>query len=388
MSPSPSQRIKSIRAPPIAFLNSLASKIDGVINLGQGIPYFLPPTNIYQSLCEQMKNSKTHFYSSDMGLEELRSTLSNILQENKQGEYQPDEIMITAGANQAFANVCLAILDEGDEVLLPSPYYFNHDMAIGAVGAKVIEWPMQIKNGSFNLDLEKLPGLRSTHTKAMVIISPNNPTGCVYPFETVKQAIKFAEENDIFVIFDDTYLDFNYTNIKYDFSKFKHIETQIMHIGSFSKNLGMSGWRLGYVAAKGLMEELLKVQDTLVICAPVISQLAVIETLKWTGYRSFIENRKQEIKQKGMYLTKRLEEVSFLEGGKVEGAFYVFPKILGNQTITSEKLSLNLLRHARVLTVPGSVFGTSGEGFLRLTYSFSDIEALGEAIDRLVNFKV
>ncbi|MFX1535464.1 MAG: aminotransferase class I/II-fold pyridoxal phosphate-dependent enzyme [Promethearchaeota archaeon] len=124
------------------------------------------------------------------------------------------------------------------------------------------------------------------------------------------------------------------------------------------------------------------------ICAPVISQLAVIETLKWAGYRSFVENKKQEIKQKGMYLTKRLEEVSFLEGGKVEGAFYVFPKVLGNQKITSEKLSLNLLRHARVLTIPGSVFGTFGEGFLRLAYSFPDIETLGKAIDRLANFKV
>ncbi|MFX1535463.1 MAG: pyridoxal phosphate-dependent aminotransferase [Promethearchaeota archaeon] len=264
MPPSPSQRIKSIIAPPIAILDSIASKIDGVINLGQGVPYFLPPGSIYQSLYEQMQNSKTHLYSSDMGLEELRLAIGNILQENKQGTYQPEEIMITAGANQAFANICLAILDEGDEVLLPSPYYFNHEMAIGAVGAKVIEWPMQIKNGTFNLDLEKLPELRSTHTKAIVIVSPNNPTGCVYPFETVKQVIKFAEENDIFVIFDDTYIDFNYTNIKYDFSKFKYIETQIMHIGSFSKNLGMSGWRLGYIAAKEIMGELLKVQDTLV----------------------------------------------------------------------------------------------------------------------------
>ncbi|MFX0061313.1 MAG: pyridoxal phosphate-dependent aminotransferase [Candidatus Hermodarchaeota archaeon] len=388
MTPSPSQRIKSIIAPPIAFLNLLASKIDGVINLGQGVPYFLPPVRIYQSLYEQMQNSKLHLYSSDMGLEELRLALGNILQENKQGTYQPEEIMITAGANQAFANVCLAILDEGDEVLLPSPYYFNHYMAISAVGARAIEWPMRIKTGTFDLDLEKLPELINTHTKAIVVVSPNNPTGCVYPFETVKQIIKFAEENNIFVIFDDTYIDFNYTDIKYDFSKFKYIETQIIHIGSFSKNLGMSGWRQGYIAAKGIMGELLKVQDTLVICAPVISQLAVIEALKWPDYRSFIENKKQEIKQRGLYLTKRLKEVSFLEGGKVEGAFYIFPKILGKRQITSEKLVLALLKRARVLTVPGSAFGTFGEGFLRLAYSFPDIETLEKAIDRLVNFKL
>ncbi len=388
MSFNPSKRVEKITIPPIVKLNTIAKKYKDVINLGQGIAHFSPPEVIYKALTDLQKNPDKHIYSPDMGMIELRELLKESLIQNKQGDYELDEIMITAGANQAFMNLCLAILDVGDEVIIPSPFYFNNTMAVESVNAKPVIWPMLFKDGTFALDMETLSTLITDRTRMILLITPNNPTGCVYPFEDVKEVIKLAYEKHIFVIIDDTYIDYNFFQGNYDFINTNLPNQHIIHIGSFSKNFGLSGWRCGYITSHILMDELLKIQDTVIICAPIISQLAVIELLKWPDASKFVNEKKGEIKEKGLFLYEGLKNVDYLDAGTLNGAFYLFPKVITDKKVDSETIALQLLEKCRILSLPGSAFGSVGEGHLRISFGFANKQILKEAIERLERYEL
>jgi aspartate/methionine/tyrosine aminotransferase len=379
-------RAARIAPPQFDVLNSRAAALraDGhaVISLGQAVPGFGPPPQAIDAAREALGRAETHVYSADAGLTSLRQGLCDKL-EATQGVYvTPDEVIITAGGNQAFMLALMTLVDPGDEVLLPSPYFVNHEMAIAACGAVPREVPLS-EAGGFALRWEDLEPSISSRTRAVAMCTPSNPTGAVVLHDEMVRISRELAARDIVLLCDETYGRFVYEGEFTSLAALPGWRDSGVVLSTFSKSFGMTGWRVGYLLApRHVCDAAIRIQDAMIICAPVISQVGVEAAVResWDYPASF----KPELIARRQLLAEALLEIPRLRWTPTAGGFFAFVGVEG--CTDSAALAAAILERAHVITIPGSTFGHAGEGFLRLSYAAVARPDLRAALGRLRNF--
>jgi aminotransferase len=329
--------------PPILKLIEAAQRYvssPDFLNLGQGLPGHIPPTDALKALGDTLLHPATHRYTPDQGHLELREELAIYLRQNWSIQADPEkEISITAGANAAFTGAIFTILSPGDRVIMPSPYYFNSVMTVRLAGGEITEVPV---DSSFQLNYGELESAVDKDTRAIFITSPNNPTGAVYTRETVDALVDLCIDKDLLLISDETYGRLVFEGAThYSPRSRSDARDRVISLGSFSKDFGMSGWRVGYViGSDDFMQEFLKVQDTITICAPTPGQMLALEILKHGLDEIQKEIDKLSLLRDLSYL--RINEIQTLETTRTPATFYMFPRV--NDCKDSRKLVLDILR--------------------------------------------
>jgi aminotransferase len=354
-----------------------------IVDLGQAIPNFPPSPKALEAARQALAEPDTHVYSPDAGLLSLRQALCAALAREHNLQADPErEVLITAGANQAVLLALLSLLDPGDRVLLPGPYFFNHEMAVRIAGGVPVEVPLDPATG-FQVRLEDLrPHLDGA--RAVILCSPNNPTGTVYePGELARIARELAARG-IVLLTDETYRHLVYGDaVHFSPGSLPEARDHVITIGSFSKSYSLTGWRIGYMVAPApFVEEAIKVQDTMVICAAVVAQKAALGALGEPP--KFIASRCAALDRRRRLLAQHLAAIPGLHWRPTAGAFFAFVRVEG--CTDSLRLAMDILDQAHVVTIPGSLFGPSGEGYLRLSYGSVEEDELEEACGRLGEF--
>jgi aspartate/methionine/tyrosine aminotransferase len=309
---------------------------------------------------------------------ELRIAVADWLHALGRGAATAENLLITTGANQAFMLAVLALLDPDDDVLLASPYFLNHETAVRASSAVPIEVPAGPETG-FTLALEDFERAITPRTRAVVIVSPSNPTGAVTPAPELERIARALLDRDIALVVDETYLPFVYDAQPFSATALPQYPN-VISIGSFSKAFAMTGWRLGYLAGPAhFIEEALKIQDAMVICAPAIAQAAILGALQEEP--RYIEQFLPELRQRREFLRDRIAGVPELQWSGAAGGFFAFVRVEGCSD--SLALATRLLDETHVVTLPGRLFGQAGEGFLRLSYGAMGTEEIGTAVERI-----
>jgi aminotransferase len=371
--------------PPILKLIEAAQRYvssPDFLNLGQGLPGHIPPTEALKAFGDTLLHPATHRYTPDQGHLELREELAIYLRQNWSIQADPEkEISITAGANAAFTGAIFTLLSPGDKVVMPSPYYFNSVMAVRLAGGEITEVPV---DSAFQLDYEAIAAAVDKATRAIFITTPNNPTGAVYSREDIDALVDLCIDKDLLLISDETYGRLVFEDAShYSPRSRSDARDRVISLGSFSKDFGMSGWRVGYVIGSDeFMQEFLKVQDTVTICAPTPGQMLALEILKHG-----LDEIQEEIDRLSLlrdlaYL--RISEIQALDTKRTPGTFYMFPRV--NDCTDSRKLVLDILREAKLLVLPGHIFGESGESHLRISIGPLTPEAVDEAFDRMASY--
>ncbi|MFW9959609.1 MAG: pyridoxal phosphate-dependent aminotransferase [Candidatus Thorarchaeota archaeon] len=373
---------EDIISPPILKLAEAAKRYvssPDFLDLGQGLPGHIPPDKAIAELRERLSHPSTHLYTTDQGLLELREELSLYLRRNGGIDINPqNELVITAGANNAFAGAVQTLVGPNENIIMPSPYYFNSVMAVKLAGGSVKEVPTDAKFQIHSEDIEKAI---DANTRGIFLVSPNNPTGAVYERKTIDAIVDLCLAYDIVLISDETYSRMVFDGCTHYSPRLRRDASEnVILIGSCSKDFGMSGWRVGYINGPDqFIEQFLKVQDTVTICAPTAGQLLALEVLK-----SGLDVVEQEIERLNLlrdlaYL--RIREIDQLEVVRTPGTFYLFPKVKGCND--SGALVLDILQSTGTLVLPGNIFGKTGEGHIRLSIGPLTPEAVDEAFDRL-----
>ena len=368
--------------PPIVKLAEAAKRFissPDFLDLGQGIPGHIPPEDAITALKDRLQHPSTHLYTPDQGLLELREELSLYLRQHTGIDVNPqNELVITAGANNAFAGTILTLVKPNENVIMPSPYYFNSAMAIKLAGANVVEVPT---GPGFQPDPADIEKAINEKTRAIFIVSPNNPTGAVYDKKTVDKIVDLCIQHDIVLISDETYSRMVFDGAAHYSPRLRRdAANHAIALGSFSKDFGMSGWRVGFIVGpKEFTDEFLKVQDTVSICAPTAGQLLALDVLK-----NSLDVIEQEIERLNLlrdlaYL--RIREIDQLEMDRTSGTFYMFPRVKGCED--SRALVMDILQSTGTLVLPGVIFGEPGEGHIRISIGPLTPEAVDEAFDRL-----
>ncbi len=378
-------RTTKITSPPIVELMETAKEYlssPHSLNLGQGIPGHSPPQESLDSLSGMMVHPSVHRYTADEGLLELREELALYLRKHSGVDANPiDEIVITGGANQALGGAMLTLLKPGSNVIMPSPYYFNAVMAVQLCGCRVKEGPI---DGRFQPIPESIAKAVDKGTRAVVIVSPNNPTGAVYDQRVIDSIVDICIDNDLMLISDETYARMVFDGSAH-YSPMKRHDSSghVVSLGSFSKDFGMSGWRIGYIlGSPEFIKEFMKFQDTMVICAPTVSQLLALDILR--NGTDMVDEEMARLSMLRNLAYVRMQEIAELHSVRTSGTFYLFPKVVN--CTDSRSLVLDLLRKQSMLLLPGSVFGRFGEGFVRISIGPLTPEAVDEAFDRLENY--
>lgn len=378
-------RTDDIMPPPIVKLAEVAKQFivtPGFLNLGQGVPGHIPPDNALTILKDRISHPATHIYTPDEGLVELREELAIYLRQQSGIDANPqDEIVITAGANNAFAGAIFTLVDPGENVIMPSPFYFNSLMAVKLAGAEAKQVPVDEK---FQPRVEAIEAAIDKKTRAVFMITPNNPTGAVYDKKTLNAVVDLCIQNDIMFISDETYSRMVFDDaVHYSPRSRRDAGDNVVTLGSFSKDFGMSGWRVGYtVGSPEFIKEFLKVQDTVTICAPTAGQILALEVLK-KGLDS-VEKELHRLSLLRDLAYLRLREIDAFQEIHTKGTFYLFPRVKGCND--SRKLAMDILQSTGTLILPGSIFGETGEGHVRISIGPLTPEAVDEAFDRLSKF--
>ena len=384
------RRVRHVAMPPIDALNTRMADLNSsggdVISLGQSVPFFGPPPEMLEAVRDALDGfgPRLHTYGPDSGIPELRSALTRKLREFNGLDFDPDsQILVTPGSNQAFMVTMLTILEHGDEVAIASPYYFNHHMAIELAGGVVKEIPLSEETG-FQMRMEDVEAALTDRTRAVVIISPNNPTGTVYRPNEIETMTRELTSSGIYVISDDAYEVFCYDGTHHTSpAKFVDSPDYVITLGSLSKTFGMTGWRIGYVAAGAeLIRQALKVQDAMAICAPIISQIAATAALEQMA--SYPLSMMPELDERRRILQETLDRIETLSWRKTDGA--LFGMIRADVEPSDRDLSWEVLERGGVLTVPGSAFGEQWSGFIRVSYGCSPRDRYEEALARMERF--
>ncbi len=379
-------RARSLVFPPFDTLNQKAAALRAaghpVLSLGQAVPGFPPPPVALEAARQALADAEVHRYSADAGLPSLREALCDRFREHLDVVVSRDDVIITAGGNQAFMLAALTLLDPGDDVVLVAPYFVNHEMAIRAAGAVPIEAPVAEGSG-FRANWRDLEPHLTTRTRAVVLCSPSNPTGAVTPGDELERIVSECAARGITVISDETYLHFVFDHPYRSAASIPGWKDNVVVVGTFSKSFAMTGWRVGYLMADPrLCEQAIKIQDAMIICAPVISQKAVEAAIRddW----NYITGFHGELQRRRTALQAGIARISALHWQPTAGGFFAFVRIPAGTG--SEALASEILDRAHVVTIPGAAFGRCGEGFLRLSYGAVGVNELAEACDRLDQF--
>jgi aspartate/methionine/tyrosine aminotransferase len=379
-------RVRSIELPQFDLLNDVAASWRArgadVITLGQALPGFAPPAVAIDAFKKTLDDPSSHIYSSDAGIPELRNALAQWLLTRGARVDAEREIIVTAGGNQAFQLALTTLLVPGDEVVLAAPYFLNHDMAARSVGAIPIEAPAPAERG-FTTRWDDLAPHVTVRTRAVVLVTPSNPTGAVIAPPELQRIVSECASRDVIVIVDETYLQFVYDGEPFTASSLPAWSMNVAIVGSFSKSYAITGWRCGYLLAHAdAIGEAMKIQDCMVICAPVPVQRAVAAVLekepdypkRWLG----------ELKERRDFVVGALSAIDGVEPVAPSGGFFVMVKLAGCRD--SRTTAMDLIESQQVVTIPGRFFGASGEGYLRLSYGAATIDRLREAVARIRAF--
>lgn len=386
MKPAIARRLSGVSFPPFDVLNHRASalRLQGhhVISLGQAVPGFGPPPSAIEAARAALSEPATHRYAADAGLLTLRGALCERFASDRGIDSTPADLIITAGGNQAFMAAAMTLIDPGDQVVVAAPYFVNHEMALRVIGAVPIEAPLRESAGFAPQWSDIVPHL-TRRTRAVVLCSPSNPTGAVAAGGDLAHIARELASRGIFLMADETYLHFVHAGRPCSAASLEGWRDNVVVVGTFSKSFGMTGWRVGYLLAdRAICEEALKVQDAMIICAPVISQIAVEAAVRadWNYALSFADG----FRERRTALADTLARIPRLHWSPGCGGFFAFVRVDG--CLDSVKLANAILERVHVVTIPGATFGRSGEGFLRLSYGASSVEELSEAGARLRRF--
>ena len=386
MVPGVRRCIRAIQLPPFDPLNSRARELRAgghdVISLGQALPFFGPPESALAAARAAIDRPDVNIYSTDPGLPRLRAVLSERLAATAGIEASADDLIITAGANHAFTLAATTLIDPGDEVVLPAPLFTNHDMTIRALGATAIEAPVR-DDVTFTVCWSDIEPQLTSRTKAVVLCTPSNPTGAVLDRAEGLRLVEELARRRIFLISDETYMPFVYEGAHWSAASAPAWRSTVVVVGTFSKSFGMMGWRVGYMLADAaICGEAVKVQDAMIICAPVISQIAAAAAVResWDYPRAFHAG----LLQRRQAMIEGLSRIPQVRWTPTPGAFFGFVRVEG--CTDSSSLAAALLEDAHVVTIPGSAFGRSGEGHLRLSYGAASVDGVREATSRLARY--
>ena len=374
-------KVKSIKPSGIRRFFDIASEMEGVISLGVGEPDFDTPWHIREEGIYSLERGRT-FYTSNSGLKELRIEVSNYVKRRFNLEYDPlNEVLITVGGSEAIDACFRACIEEGDEVIIPEPCYVSYAPCAKLAGAKVVTINLKEEN-NFRLTKKELLDAITNKTKILVLAFPNNPTGSIMEKEDLEEIAKIAIEKDILVLSDEIYGELTYGVKHYSIAQISGMKERTIVVNGFSKAYAMTGWRLGFAyGPKDVIKQMLKIHQFAIMCAPTTSQFAAVEALK--NGDNDIADMRNEYNQRRRFLVNKLREMGF-DCFEPLGAFYVFPSIK-KFGLSSEEFCERLLMEERVMVVPGTAFGTSGEGFVRISYAYS-LEQLKHAMERIERF--
>ena len=363
----PAKRCESIRLSEIRKMFDITA--EDAINLSLGEPDFDTPLHIREAVKKALDEGFTH-YTSNKGIIELREAISCKLKDENEIEADPESIIVTVGASQALYISLQALVNKGDEVLIPDPGFLSYDAFVKLAEGKMVPISLKEEN-EFRMTPDDVLDKITNKTKAIILNSPSNPTGAVMQKEDIKGIAEIAEDHNIYLISDEVYEHIIYEGKHY--SPGRYTENAIT-INAFSKTYAMTGFRIGYVAAKPeITEELLKVHQYNVACASSLSQIAGLEAL--IGPQECVGEMVAEFKRRRDLVVKRLNEMG-IPFKEPKGAFYVFPRVQNSQEFVNKAVEKG------VIIVNGSSFGKCGEDHFRLSYAAS-YEKLEEAMDRL-----
>lgn len=372
-------RMNTIRKAPIIDLLQQVNLPKDVISLGQGIPFFSPPADVIKATQKSLSTPQGYQYTTDQGLFELRTIIGEKLRTEQQVIVHPEnQVMVTAGANQAFMNAMLSISSPGDEIIFFTPTYFNYVMAAKLAGCKPVFAPT---DSNYQPIVEKLSHLISKKTRAIVTISPNNPTGAVYSLDSLCAINQLCQNHHLYHISDEVYEYFVYEDAKHHSPL--RCDNEIEHtisLFSLSKAFALSGYRIGYmVFPDHLLNDLLKVQDTIGICAPALSQIAALTAIPMG--RMFVSTYLQSLKENRMLVKEKVNEITQARGVWTKGAYYFFISLDTNRS--SLMIAKRLIEEYGVIVLPGEMFDVYHPS-IRLSYGNLSKERLENGLDRLI----
>ncbi len=376
----PAERLKCIKPSGIRRFFSLAQEIPDAINLSVGEPDFTPPERALDAGWQAAKEGKTH-YAPTNGIPELREALAQKTCHDYGLSYDPNsEILVTVGGSEAIFLALFGLLNPGDEVLIPDPGFVCYEPGVLLAGGVPVHIPL-LEENEFKLSIDDVMSLVTDKSRVMILNYPNNPTGAVLSYDEVAALAKIAVERDMIVISDEVYEKIIYDDAKhYCLATFPGMWKRTLVVNSFSKTYAMTGLRVGYVnGPKELISPLWLVHQYAVACTDILAQYVALAALR--GSQDFVKGMVQEFDRRRRLICRRLNEIEGFSCALPRGAFYVFPNIK-NFGMSSEDFAEFLLKESRVSTVPGSAFGSYGEGYIRISYATA-YEQLEEALNRI-----
>lgn len=379
-----SKRARDIQPSGIRKFFDLASKQKDVISLGVGEPDFITPWAIRDAGISALKKGYTQ-YTSNVGLESLRVEISKYLHNRFNVEFDASEIIITVGASEAIDLSLRAIVDEGDEVLVPDPSYVSYKPCVELLGGRAVSIPCSGENG-FKLTPESLESVITEKTKAIIFPYPNNPTGGVMEKEYIEKIIPVILKHDLLVIADEIYAELTYGKEHCSIASFSELKNRVVLISGFSKSFAMTGWRIGYVcASKEIFSAMLKVHQYTAICAPIFSQYGALAGLMDGAKDGFstVKEMRDEYDKRRKFMLNSFNGMG-LECFEPKGAFYIFPCVKSTG-LTGEEFATKLLEQEKVAVVPGSAFGEFGKYYIRCSYAYS-MQNLVKAVSHINKF--
>ena len=376
-----SSRMDAVQAPIVAVIGDLIRQVPDTISLGQGVVHYGPPEAAMTVAREALADPETHTYQDGAGNRPLLEAIEHKLQRDNSIEMaRGSRVTVTAGGNMAFVHAILAITEPGDEVVLPVPFYFNHEMAIQMAGCT----PVRVRTDDrYQLDVDAIRAAVSPRTRAIVTVSPNNPTGAVYSEAALRSVNALCQERGLFHISDEVYEYFTYAGTRHvSPGSFDGAHAHTISLFSLSKAYGFAGWRIGYMAyPESLSDAVAKVQDTILVCPPVISQIAAVAAMEVGP--AYCRRHLQPLAEIHDIVTGELRALEPLcTVPPADGAFYCFVRI--NADVDPMQTAERLIREHKVAVMPGTAFGMTEGCYFRVAYGALQKETVSEGIGRLV----
>ena len=376
-----SHKIKNIKPSGIRKFFDIAATMEGVISLGVGEPDFSTPWVIRKAAIQVLER-KHIVYGPNLGIMPLREAIAGHIEKKHGVKYRPgEEIIVTVGGSEAIDMALRGLIDPGDEVLVVEPCFVCYAPLVELAGGVAVPVPTRIEN-NFKLTVDDLEGKITERTKLLILPYPNNPTGAIMTKEDLEPIAELLRDTNIMVLSDEIYSELTYGRQHFSIIELPDMQERTIYVNGFSKAYAMTGWRLGYVAApEPIIHQIFKIHQYGIMCSPYISQNAAVEALKSCDEE--VETMVDEYNVRRRYLVNEFNRIG-LTCFDPEGAFYVFPCIKSTG-LSSEEFCERLLYEEKVAVVPGSAFGNSGEGYVRISYAYS-LRHLMEALARIEDF--
>jgi aspartate/methionine/tyrosine aminotransferase len=376
-----SSRMDGVQTPIVQVIGDLIRQVPGTISLGQGVVHYGPPQAALDAAREALSDPETHAYQDGNGNPELVAAIeAKLRRDNGIDVAHGSRVMVTAGGNMAFVHAILAVTATGDEVILPVPFYFNHEMAIQMAGCTAIRVATDER---YQLDVDAIRAAITPRTRAIVTVSPNNPTGAVFPEAALRAVNRLCQERGVYHISDEVYEYFTYGTARHvSPGAFDGAEAHTISMFSLSKAYGFAGWRIGYmVYPRALADAVAKVQDTILVCPTVIAQVAAVAAME--AGPAYTRGHLRPLAEIRNIVGAELQSLEPLcTAPPTDGAFYCFLRV--NVDHDPMLVAERLIREHRVAVIPGDAFGMTGGRYFRVAYGALQKDTVAEGIGRLV----